>query len=286
MDIPQYSDIDLYHKCKKLGLEIFKHRNLFILLIPEVYKRKLYKKYRFASIHQFAAKLGGLSHSHVNKIINLDRRLNDKPKLKSLLYSGTVGWSKIYTIANIATPDTDEYWSKQIITLNKSALETLRKDLKAEKSIYKGPSFENLNIKLSKENLRKLHSLKAKHKANTWNELFEILLNSDNKLPDKKTTKRAKRTSKTTRYIPLETKKIILESTNYLCSDPECLKPIQELHHQIPYSISQNHDSLTGLCKDHHNLMHHKEDTDFQINFINSKFKEYKKSALNLVQDG
>jgi len=280
MQINQYNDLELYNQCKNLGKEIFKFRNLFILLIPEVYKRKLYKKYHFPSIHHFAAKLGGLSSNHVNKIINLDRKLQNKPHLKKLLYSGTVGWTKIYTIANIATPETDKFWCSKIITMNKSTLETLRKDLKQEKSIYTTPEFKKVHFSISQKNLKKLNSLKAKHKANTWNELFEIILNSQDNQPQKISTKKVSKNT-SSRYIPKHLRKNTAEKTDHLCSHPNCNKPISEFHHTTPFSLEKSHKSIIGVCKEHHQIIHHSE-----INPVNKQFLKHKKAALNLVQDG
>ncbi|MBD3331103.1 hypothetical protein GF354_06310 [Candidatus Peregrinibacteria bacterium] len=56
------------------------------------------------------------------------------------------------------------------------------------------------------------------------------------------------------------------------CSHKGCNKPIEELHHEIPFAISRNHKSLVGLCKVHHEFKHN--GIEKKLNNIDLKIRE------------
>ncbi len=55
------TDEKLYELCKMYGARALEWRRKFIGLLPEVERRKLYRKKGFASVFEFAAKLAGVS---------------------------------------------------------------------------------------------------------------------------------------------------------------------------------------------------------------------------------
>ena len=95
----------------------------FVGLLPEVFKRELFKRRGYASIHEFAAKLAGMNFAMVDKILNLAQKIEDKPRLRAQFEDGTQGWSKIEAVAYIATPETDAFWAKKVEDMPKRALE-------------------------------------------------------------------------------------------------------------------------------------------------------------------
>ena len=60
----------------------------------------------------------------------------------------------------------------------------------------------------------------------------------------------------TTRYIPVAQKRAVSNKTNGVCAYPNCNKAIDLDHHTNRFYDSKNHDSLIGLCKEHHEYMH------------------------------
>lgn len=158
--LKKLSDKELYALCKKYGLETRLTRRRFAGLLPEVFVRRLYKKRGHAGIHEFAAKLAGMSKETVDKILCMAKNLEDKPCLREQLVSGSEGWSKIERVAYIATPETDEFWAEKVSSLTQLALEafvqearkqdwirqnnrlefTLKSETQAEKMTAEGPS--------------------------------------------------------------------------------------------------------------------------------------------------
>ena len=125
------SDEKLYDLCRKYGSMALEARRKFIGLLPEVFRRKLYRKKGFASIHEFAAKLAGLSHDHVNRVLQLDRKYEDKPVLRYALTQSNISMNKLVRIASIATKDNQLDLLEMAQKLSKAAIEVFVKDYKA-----------------------------------------------------------------------------------------------------------------------------------------------------------
>jgi len=117
------SDSELYTICKRYGLQTLDARRKFAGTLPEVFKRRLYRRRGYTSIYEFAAKLAGMNQNSVDQILQLSNRLNDKPLLKEQLESGAVGWSKLRVVSSLATPKTDSKWAEKTKKLTKKALE-------------------------------------------------------------------------------------------------------------------------------------------------------------------
>lgn len=124
------TDKVLIKLCKFYGKNVLIWNRKFGSLLPEVYKRHLYKKCRFHSIHEFAARTAGMTHDTVNQILKLDEKLADKPVLKALVQD--IGWSKIRAVVDVATPETQDLWAEKVKLLPKSSLELYVKSYKEE----------------------------------------------------------------------------------------------------------------------------------------------------------
>ena len=124
------SDKDLLKLCQEYGVNCREWRRKFEALLPEVLKRRLYKKHKFISIYEFAAKLCGLSHDSVDNVIRIYDQLEDKPILRSLVVE--FGWSKLRIVSGIATKETDASWAEKVRVLPSSSLVTFVRDLKRQ----------------------------------------------------------------------------------------------------------------------------------------------------------
>ena len=124
------SDEALFELCQKYGKNAKIWMRKFACLLPEVFKRQLYRRKRFASIHEFAACLAGMNHAATDQVISLFRVLEDKPILRGLIEE--YGWSKVRVVASISTPATDEFWAGKVKILSKGALETYVRGLREQ----------------------------------------------------------------------------------------------------------------------------------------------------------
>ena len=130
LDLSQISDKNLFDLCREYGNNAKIWKRKFEELLPEVLKRRLYKKHGFVSIYEFAAKLCGLSHDSVDNVIRIYDQLKDKPILRSLVVE--FGWSKLRIVSSIATKETDASWAEKVRVLPKDSLATFVRDLKRQ----------------------------------------------------------------------------------------------------------------------------------------------------------
>jgi len=133
VDFENFSDKDLYAYCKKVGFNARIWSRKFMATIPEVAKRKLYKKYGYCSIHEFASKMAGMSHENVDGVLRVDEKFKEMPKMKALI--GEVGLSKLKVVACIATKETDGFWAEKVTNMTKSSLEIYVKEIKRKEGI-------------------------------------------------------------------------------------------------------------------------------------------------------
>lgn len=207
------SDKELYARCKEYGENARLWSRKFAGILPEVFRRHLYKRRGCASIHEFAAKLAGMSFEATDKILRLSERLQDKPALREQLEAGVVGWSKIEKVSFIATPETEKAWAEKTARLTKDALEAFVKEYRKSSeapmnevqnyrletapgsdcqnnkaikqvensNIFTPPHWDKLSFEIDPKILRELRVLKhkleqTKKQALAWNEVMEELI--------------------------------------------------------------------------------------------------------------
>jgi hypothetical protein len=269
--IKQLSNKELYKYSKLVGKTAKNWKNTFISLLPEVYKRRLYKQKGFCSIHEFAAKLGGITYGVVDDVLRLMKKFEKMPKLLELIPE--VGVSKLKTIAAVVTPQTAEIWGKRAETLSKSALETLIREYRKETSTKKleekssssrdiyTKKHEHFGMDLAPETIFQLKLLKQKFEKEKgeplcWNDVMKMaaqkLLKTVSRQKERKIKKTACRTRTNSRYIPVELRR----KQSKKCVVQGCNKPAEVIHHPDRYSITKNHNKLVSMCKTHHELAH------------------------------
>ena len=128
INFEQFSDKNLYAYCKKVGFNARIWSRRFIATIPEVAKRRLYKKYGYCSIHEFAAKMASVSHENTDVVLRVNEKFRELPKMKALI--GEVGLSKLKVVACIATKETDSFWAEKVKNMTKQVLEIYVREMK------------------------------------------------------------------------------------------------------------------------------------------------------------
>ncbi len=293
------SDSELYQLCKMYGQSAREWMRKFAGLLPEVYRRRLYKRRGYASIHEFAAKLAGMSERNVDRILRLSKKLEDKPTLKEQFESGSASYSKIETVAYVATAEDEGKWAKRVEEMPRLALEECVRNNREE--VTPGGNSEpekwnRLSFPVSPEVEFKLRQLKQKlekeqGEAKSFNEVLEELFKNGPTQEKKKTTiqicpdciqKRAKKAGKnrkTKRYRPREIDHLVYLRQKHKCAEPDCNHPAEIIHHKRPWAFSKSHDpdSLVALCKKHEQLTHaDQSEHDWEMRVINQKVAEHR----------
>lgn len=101
-------------------------------LLPEVSRRGLYRKKGFGSIYEFAAKLAGISHEQVNRVLRLEARLATSPVLRSALVEGRISVNKLIRIVPIVSLKNERDLLAKAEILSSRALEVFVREAKNE----------------------------------------------------------------------------------------------------------------------------------------------------------
>jgi hypothetical protein len=169
-NLKNISDNELFIRCKKYGKEALQARQRFAGLLPEVCKRRLYEKKKFASIYEFAAKLAGFSREQVDAVIRLERKFEDKPALHAALVDGQISANKLIRIASIATTENQGELFEAVQKLSKSAIDVYVRDYKTSGADDK---IEHWNGLLQCENTPKTLPVQTSERAANID--FEII---------------------------------------------------------------------------------------------------------------
>lgn len=258
-------------------------------LLPQIHKQEIYKKYT-DDIYEYARKYAGISSGVAEEILRVHRSVEGKPEIVKAI--ATAGIHKVAMAAKIATVENQMVIADKINNLSKAALEQFVKDYRRAREISLfGEVEEIVKVELDKEMQFLLNKLKKKFGDGLSNketlrkilrEMCEIKFESEScKIGANITSQQNSKISKSfpgekweeceekiekldlesenikiSRYIPVKIQRAVISNTNGKCAVHNCTKPYDHIHHQIPFSVSKNHDSIIPLCKEHHEIAH------------------------------
>ena len=248
------TDKDLYGLCKEYGQKARFWRRKFAGLLPEVERRGLYRRRLCGSIYEFAAKLAGMSKESVDKVLQISRKLQDKPRLLEQLETGAQSWSKLEKVAYIATSQTDGAWAERIENMPQPAVEAfvqnfrLKTTLQSETEPVKSAIQFTVKLVLA----QKLQQLS---KRADFESLLEKFVES---VGAQEQSEKPQAVSTPSRHIPTEIDRYVRARTNDLCAFPCCTKIGTSLHHTQRWALENIHDPdrLHLLCTNHERLAH------------------------------
>lgn len=247
------NDSQLYRLCKTYGGNAREWLRKFALLLPEVERRHLHKRRGFSSIHEFAAKLAGMSHAGVDTALRVLERIQDKPALWAV--AEELGFQRVRPVVYVATRETEMFWAEKARTMSKHALAAYVKNYRLESGpgANSKPEKITLTLELSSETADELQKLKG---TDDWEILLRELLESRRALLD---TEKPEPVRTDSRYIPAAIQRWSLAKTRGQCSFPGCKRPHYQLHHTQRWALDRVHDpdQFAPLCKTHNELAHH-----------------------------
>lgn len=128
-DFTKITDPALYKLCKEYGKQSRKWAREFGFLLPEVARRQMHRKYGCSSLEMFAAKLAGMSHRVVERILSLHKKLIAKPLLWAEFRR--FGWSKLRVVAEVCDFENENFWVDKVRKCPKMVLEEYVRKYKA-----------------------------------------------------------------------------------------------------------------------------------------------------------
>lgn len=118
---------ETFGRCSKIALR------QALALLPEIVRRKLYRKAGFSSPYEFASKKTGATRAVVDKVLRLHSAIGHLPALWGLLERGEEGWSKLAVIQSIATQESEAKLVRLVTRASKAELEDYARRVKQER---------------------------------------------------------------------------------------------------------------------------------------------------------
>jgi len=170
------NDLELHHRFKKLGTIRNRITYKLLALLPKIAARKIYEKKGYRTVHEYAARLAGLTPDVVTKALAVAKKLSDKPLLQAQIEK--VGVHKVALVASLATSETEKIWAEKVESMSKKTLEVFTKEYRQTGSFDSGRAAdENLKIELDHEMQKMFYKLKKEIGANLSNkEALRVIL--------------------------------------------------------------------------------------------------------------
>ncbi|MEK9159373.1 MAG: hypothetical protein AAB383_01445 [Patescibacteria group bacterium] len=221
-----------------------------ILLLPEIDRLKIWRKKKFSSIYEYAAKLAGMSRYTVDEALRVLQKIADKPALLDLVKEK--GLYRVKPVANLVTEENQSFWAEKIKSMSKHTLTTYVKDYRVE--FRPGP--ESLSEKVVLELRPELaKQLKEIQKRSDFEEILEKVLKE---AAAREKIEQPSPVQSNSRYIPKAIVEYVDNRTSSLCSYPSCKRPATSLHHTQRFALEKVHDPgrLRPLCTAHERIAH------------------------------
>ncbi|MDZ4244834.1 MAG: HNH endonuclease signature motif containing protein, partial [Candidatus Gracilibacteria bacterium] len=284
---------NLHKKFISLGNQRNKITHELILLIPEIYKKEIYKSYGCANIYEYAARFGGgLSAGVVDKVIKVEKKLSEVSCQNLFETVREQGVHKVAMVAFMATKENEKELIKMVENLPKPAVQEYSREMRGK--ISRAP----MKIELDGVMRYQLEKMKHKMRVQSNKEILKRLIQAqfDHFFPGENfeevkddgeiaeivggraEAEAVKKSKKITRYIPKQKRTETLTKTGGRCSSPNCERPATEFHHENGYAKTKSHDNLIALCKLHHKIIHagiYREPTKTDLLYL-----EHRKLAL------
>lgn len=264
------NDRELHKLFKKYGTNAREWLRKCALLLPEIERRKIWKKYGCGSIYEYAAKVAGMSHSSVDDALWIMRKIEDKPALIEV--ARDKGLARVKPVANLATMETEKFWAEKARDMNRDALRVYVRGLKKQggvgrpvgvkskqfnrESSWARPRIEpeklEVSAQLVPELAKRFEQLK---KRSDFEALLKEFLDS---VEEKEVKEKPEMVKTESRHIPVKIKRFVTKKTGGGCIFPGCNRDGKVFHHTQRFALEKVHDPdrIVLLCEAHERLAH------------------------------
>lgn len=283
-DFGQLNDKELHQKFCSYGTSAKEWMHKCELLLPEIDRRKIWKKRGYGSMYEYAAALAGMSRYRVEQALRAAGKASRFPELRPIIEAR--GTSAVRPVLGVISLESAAFWAGKAETMSVRALEAYVRATKEQGLIVGGEAvvsvlenatpektFQNeaekrhvpfseaenfscsdgeIVMKLPKEIIVRLKKLRGQGE---WMDLMHALLKSHEKeiVRDKPVAVVA-----TSRHIPAEIEKYVLRRSGGTCEFPWCMRPHDILHHTQRFYLEAVHDPdrIVALCTAHERVVH------------------------------
>lgn len=263
---------ELHEKFSEYGKNSKEWQRKCALLLPEIARLEVWKAKGFSCIHEYAAKLAGMSKGQVNDALYILRKIEDKPTLMKVVEEK--GLNAVRPVVAIATVENEKFLAGRARKMGHHALRVFVNGVGREvlavhglQQVRGAPKYENkikiITMQLSEKLADRLDKFRNGKK---WEKTVEELLNlaekarreEKYKLQKKLEAEKPESVKTDSRHIPNKIRSYVLKRAGEKCEFPNCGEVAKNLHHIDRFSSRKIHDpdKIVALCEAHHDLAH------------------------------
>lgn len=260
-------DKNLHRKFQEYGRNVREWTRKCVLLLPEIDRRQVWRKKKFSSIYEYAAKLAGMSRDTVNDALRILRKIEDRPLIKQVVEEK--GINAVKPVVNLLTSENEKFWAEKAKEMSKNTLQTYVKDFRQNYRLdgRAGPSEQPVKVTISMELNSNLAAQLQKIKGDmSWEELMFKFLEWSSEKIEFKTIGGARPmpgavplpVQSKYRYIPVAIRKYVVEKSGGMCAYPTCFRRSTSIHHINRFWTDHIHDpkQMVALCDAHERMAH------------------------------
>lgn len=240
----------VHEKFKTYGKNAKEWMRKCVLLLPEIEKRRIWRKKGFTCIYEYAAKLTGMSRNTVDDALRILRKIEDKPELLKVVEEK--GINSVRPIVAIATKENASFWAEKAENMSVNTLRTYRRELlDISRNVPESPSEKvTVSMELDPKIAEEFQKLKGNK---NWEDFIKEIIEAE-----KAKIEKPEPVKSDSRHIPTKIKKFILKRSNRICEFPNCEKQYKIFHHTKRFALQKTHDheKIAALCEEHERIAH------------------------------
>jgi len=274
----EQGDLVIHQQFTRYGTNAKEWAKKCALLLPEIERRQIWRKKRFKSIYEYAAKLAGMNKEKVDDSLWILKKIGDRSALMEVAKEKGLG--AVRPVVTIVTQETEKFWAEKAKEMSVRTLETYVRDVRegrlagdifaeeivevdsAQVGMFNRSEFRHVTtpqpekvailMSLDPEVASELEKLNGK---GDWNELMKEFI----KMRKEKLEEQKPEPVKTeSRRVPAKIQRYATEKTRGACAFPGCNRASEHLHHADRFALNKIHDPnrIIPLCSSHHAIAH------------------------------
>ncbi len=114
--MPDLTDEELDLKLEEAVIESEKAEMLVCCYLAEVRERRLFERFGYANISDYAVARFGFKERKTHYLVRLGKRIKRLPKLREAMANGKIGWCKASRLADFVAPENEVMWIQSALS--------------------------------------------------------------------------------------------------------------------------------------------------------------------------
>ncbi len=120
------AELNVYESFEQCGKNAKKWMKKCVLMLPKIEELRIWEKKGFSTIHEFAAKLAGMSKHKVNEGLRILKRIDGMAEIRRVIEKKGI-WA-VKPVLRVLTAENQKFWAEKAMTMKRATLITYVRD--------------------------------------------------------------------------------------------------------------------------------------------------------------